>query len=169
MTKLEQSDSRSGIAIIIVLGMLSVLMVLAVAFAISMRTESAAAGYYSEISKSSALIHTALARALADLDQNLSSSPRGASYPSHWPQQAMDTNMLNAVHLYIGEVTNLLPRGIYEVAAKLPSVGEREERVLQKELRRYSLDDTDIAALTQIIEEEEAMSEAVAGCRKHVP
>lgn len=56
-----------------------------------------------------------------------------------------------------------------EVAAKLPSVDEREERVLQKELRRYSLDDTDIAALTQIIEEEEAMSEAVAGCRKRVP
>ncbi len=123
MTKLEQNDSRSGVAIIIVLGVLSVLMVLAVAFAVSMRTESAAAGNYADIVKSRALVHTALARALADLDQDLGTSSNGASYPAHWSQQAMDTNMANAVHLYIGEATHLLPQGIYEAAAKLPSPG----------------------------------------------
>ena len=51
----------------------------------------------------------------------------------------------------------------------MPSVDEREERVRQNELRQYSLDDTDMAALTHIIEEEGAMSGAVAGCRTRVP
>ena len=123
MTKQGQDDPRSGIAIIIVLGVLGVLMVLAVAFAVSMRTESAAASNYADIVKSRALVHTALARALADLDQDLGSSPSGASYPARWSQQAMDTNMANAVHLYIGEATHLLPQGLYEIAAKLPSPG----------------------------------------------
>ena len=50
-----------------------------------------------------------------------------------------------------------------EVAVMLPSIEEREERTLQKKLRRYSLDDTDMMALTHITEEDEAMAEAVAG------
>ena len=45
----------------------------------------------------------------------------------------------------------------------ISSVEELEERALQNELCRYSLDDTDMMSLTQITEEEEAMAKAVAG------
>lgn len=66
------AGSRRGIALIITLGMLSVLMVLAVSFAISMRTEQSAAGNYYLSVKQRQLVHAALARAMEDIDQSLS-------------------------------------------------------------------------------------------------
>lgn len=123
MTDQQKNDSRSGIAIIIVLGVLAVMIVLAVAFAVSMRTEKTAAGYYIKIAKTRQLVHTALARAMADLEQDLASGSTGGSYPANWSVQAMDSGMSNAVHLYTGQATELLPEGIYEAAAKLPSPG----------------------------------------------
>jgi hypothetical protein len=123
MTDHSKNDSRSGIAIIIVLGVLAVMIVLAVAFAVSMRTEKTAAGYYAQIAKTRDLVHTALARAMADLEQDLAAGSAGGSYPAYWSVQAMDSNTANAVHLYIGEAKELLPEGIYEAAAKLPSPG----------------------------------------------
>ncbi len=54
-----------------VLGILSVMVIMAVAFAISMRTERVAAGNYADSVRARQLVHVAIARAMADIQNNL--------------------------------------------------------------------------------------------------
>ena len=61
------SSSRSGIALVMVLGILSVMVIMAVAFAISMRTERVAAGNYADSVRTRQLVQVGIARALNQL------------------------------------------------------------------------------------------------------
>ncbi len=65
-----ESDSRSGIALIIVLGMLALLVILGVAFAISMRTERLAARAYLDVVRARNLVDAALADVVANQLRN---------------------------------------------------------------------------------------------------
>jgi len=76
MTGIEQSKNhylshQQGIALIMVLGILSVTVMLAVAFAISMRTERVAAGNFTDTVRAKHLVRTALHLAMADIYQDL--------------------------------------------------------------------------------------------------
>ncbi|MGQ9661015.1 MAG: hypothetical protein ACUVWX_01600 [Kiritimatiellia bacterium] len=113
--------SRSGVALILVVGMLAVLLLLAVAFAISMRTENAAAGHHREIVMCRQLVYAGLSRALQDIEQNLTKY-RTEAYPTGWSTNALP-NVRTSCNLYMGEVTNLLPKSIVDHCAKLPSKG----------------------------------------------
>lgn len=62
---------QQGIALIIALGVLSVMLIMAVSFAISMRTERVAAGNSLDSVKANQLIRSALAVVMADLHQRL--------------------------------------------------------------------------------------------------
>lgn len=69
--------SRRGVALLIVLGMLALLMILGVAFSITMRTERMSANYYVHQIRAQYLGHVALAQAVAELNSNL----HGRVYP----------------------------------------------------------------------------------------
>ncbi|MDD4352644.1 MAG: pilus assembly PilX N-terminal domain-containing protein, partial [Candidatus Gracilibacteria bacterium] len=68
---MEIKKHNSGIALVMVLGILSVMLILAVAFAIAMRTERMAAGNYADSVRARQLVHVGIARAMADIQNNL--------------------------------------------------------------------------------------------------
>lgn len=74
----KQESKQSGIALIVVLGMLSVLVLMGVAFAISMRTERLASGSYVDVVRARHLADAALADLMAN---RLRTSMDGRLYP----------------------------------------------------------------------------------------
>ena len=67
----QDPDAKRGIALIVVLGFLSVLLVLAVSFAVSMRVERLAASTFVDVIRTRQLMYSALARAMDDIDQDI--------------------------------------------------------------------------------------------------
>jgi len=67
--------NKSGVALIMVIGLLALMMVMAVAFAVYMRTERVAAGAFLNDVRAREFLHVAMARALADLETNLGNRP----------------------------------------------------------------------------------------------
>ena len=65
------SHHQQGIALVMVLGILSVMVIMAVGFAIAMRTERVAAGNFLDNVKATQLVRSSLALAMADLHQRL--------------------------------------------------------------------------------------------------
>lgn len=66
----DTAGSRSGIALVIVLGLMSVMVVLAIAFITGMRTERLAARNYKDTTVAREMIHVGLTRAAIDLDND---------------------------------------------------------------------------------------------------
>ena len=117
---IQHHYNRSGVALIITLGLLSVLTLLAVAFAIAMRVESMAARNYVNLVRSKHLVRNGLSMAIDDIGQ----SCRGSTYPSWWdapppgftwPAECLTAEALGSygtteeVELVLGEVTNAIP------------------------------------------------------------
>jgi len=73
-------ESRQGIALIMVVGMLALMMVMAVAFAIFMRTERVAAGSFRMDVRARNLLQVALSRAVDAIDSDMVAANR--SYPA---------------------------------------------------------------------------------------
>ena len=76
MTKINKSSDnynyhQQGVALIMVLGLLSVMIIMAVSFAIAMRTERLAAGNYLDSVRAKQLVRGALHLAMADIHQKL--------------------------------------------------------------------------------------------------
>ena len=71
----ERTAEKSGVALILVIGLLALMMVMAVAFAIYMRTERVAAGNFRNDVRVRQLLQVALARALNDVDSNMGNTP----------------------------------------------------------------------------------------------
>lgn len=63
--------NRSGIALVVVLGFLTLLTILAVSFAISMRTERMSANLHVQATQARHLTHVAVARAMQDIEGRL--------------------------------------------------------------------------------------------------
>jgi len=105
-----QKKNQQGIALIIVLGFLSILTVMAVSFAINMRTERLTSRMYLDSAKSRHFLDVGLARALSDLDLHMNTpSPamlvlNGDFFPSVSSDAAP-----SKVKLFTGIVTNYLP------------------------------------------------------------
>lgn len=117
--------SSSGIALVMVLGILSVMVIMAVAFAISMRTERVAAGNYADSVRARQLVQAGLVRALSDLAnqlgaKGLGSAAGGTNYP-HWSVTNSYTTeytntSANKLYLLTGEATNFVPRALWVAA-----------------------------------------------------
>lgn len=73
-----ENESRRGIALLVTLGMLSVLMILAVTFSICMRTERMGAGNYRRSVNIRHMMYGAVAHAMHDLDNRIDND----GYPS---------------------------------------------------------------------------------------
>ena len=64
----QRQGARRGVALVIVLGMLALMTLLAVAFSIYMRTERMASGNFKSDVRTRQLLHAALTRAIADIN-----------------------------------------------------------------------------------------------------
>ena len=73
-SRADRGASSEGAALIICLGLLSVMTLLSVAFAISMRIERMAARNFADTIRAKQLIHVALVRAFEDIDNTMSDS-----------------------------------------------------------------------------------------------
>lgn len=113
-------NPRSGIALIIVLGFLSILVVMGVAFAVFSRTERMASRAYADVVKSRQIAQAGLARTLSELDQMLVAD--GTSYPS-WtiklspggsPYQWLASN---------NDPKSFVPRTAWETATSVFNIG----------------------------------------------
>jgi len=96
---LNRRQTNSGVALIMVLGLLTVMVLLAVTFAVSMRTERLAAGNYADTVRARELVQIGLARAMNDLAHNLGPTglyqPGGKAYPSWNVTNSYYTNDVN--------------------------------------------------------------------------
>ena len=120
-------SSNSGVALIMVLGLLTVMMILAVTFAVSMRTERLAAGNAADNVRARELVQVGLARALDQLVADLGSGlPGGKVYPD-WNVKPSYTNIGGGEARFVandyqnlllvkGEATNYIPRALWDAA-----------------------------------------------------
>jgi hypothetical protein len=77
-------DPRSGIALVIVLGMMALLMVLAVGFFVAMRTERLAARSFADEVRARQMAHAAITRAVADVNTEIAGANRVIP---NWPNE----------------------------------------------------------------------------------
>ena len=120
------SGGRRGVALIITIGLLAVLTLLAVAFAIAMRVESMAARNYVNMVRSKQLIHTGLQWAMDDVTRTCV----GRTYPdwklipepgvpgSTGPRDALASGwsggaLADLCDLMTGEATNTVPLALH--------------------------------------------------------
>lgn len=123
-----RTTPNSGIVLIMVLGLLALMIIMAVTFAVSMRTERLAAGNYADNVRARELVHVGLARAMNDLANNLgtsglASSTGGKVYPdwnvtnSHYTNisisEAGVARWVTNIYLMHGEATNYVPRALW--------------------------------------------------------
>jgi hypothetical protein len=100
--------SQQGIALVIVLGFLAIMTIMAVSFAINMRTERLTSRMYLDSVRSRHFIDVALARALSDIDYEMNT-------PAPVPSPLFDFYASNGsgplTNLFSGDVTNYLASG----------------------------------------------------------
>jgi len=106
---------RSGVAVIIVLGMLALLMMMGVAFSVSMRIERRSAGNYSNNVGSKNLVWAALGRAISDIDYNMT-QPALSLYPK-W-DVLYTSNDVTTVSLGRGEALDYIPGALFDATAQ---------------------------------------------------
>ena len=103
---MEQTDSRRGVALIVVLGLLGVLTMMGVAFGLTMRIERLAALHYEKNSRSDHLLYAALGRAMQYVDDQV-----GDSYLVPFIAGASDTGGGDVFSAILdGEGTNGIPQ-----------------------------------------------------------
>lgn len=110
MFQSNTQKSQQGIALIMVLGFLAVLSILAVSFAITMRTERLASSVYVDGVKARQLLYVAMTRAVDEIDYELVTS--GNVMPTDADGQKVIWSTGGPVvsnFLYAGEATNYIP------------------------------------------------------------
>ena len=100
---------QEGIALVIVLGFLSILTIMAVSFTINMRTERLTSRMYLDSARSRHLLDVALGRALSDLDYYMTNTSPALMAPD-FDFYASSGNSSNVI-LYQNLATNYLPSG----------------------------------------------------------
>ncbi len=107
----KKKRSNDGVALIISLGLLSVLTLLTVAFAISMRVERLASRSFADSIRAKNLMEVAFTRAM-DAVQVGMTAPHCQYYPD-WPSSALGSSAgggsLLLPSIFSGEATNLVP------------------------------------------------------------
>ena len=107
---------QRGIALIIVLGLMSVLIIMAVAFTVSMRTERLAARSFADETRSKEMVRVALARAMLKVQTDLTASKLAAP---NWLEGCLySTGGSNLCpDLLSGMASNHVPRALWPAVA----------------------------------------------------
>ncbi|MCB1070751.1 MAG: hypothetical protein H7A43_11210 [Verrucomicrobia bacterium] len=100
-----RKTGREGIALVIVLGMLSLLVIIGVGFAISSRTERLAAKSYADSVRGKQMLQAAIARTLSDVDAYMNTF--NLIYPDF--EFLPSTGVTNAYGMISDEATNYFP------------------------------------------------------------
>ena len=108
--------NNSGVALIIVLGMLAILMISAVAFSISMRVERRGASNYRYGVQSRHMMWSGLALAMRDIDSAMDSSVPPIIYPNF--DVRVSTGSTERANVLSIDVKNSLPLGLYNAKVK---------------------------------------------------
>ena len=105
-------NSKNGVAVIIVLGLLALLMVLGVAFSVSMRVERAGAANYSSTARTRQMVWAGLARAIGDINRaSTNAYPGGDFLASRNATPAWGIrNTTSGVRLLTGKVRDHVPK-----------------------------------------------------------
>lgn len=113
-------SDRHGVALVLVLGLLTIMIILATAFAISMRTERIAASNYLEAQKAQQWVYVGLVRAMDQLRQEL---PPGVPYPTWTVTNAYGSGYADgATNFLRGEATNFVPLALWQAASAAQSL-----------------------------------------------
>lgn len=116
------SSRKNGVAVIVVLGVLALLMVMAVAFSVTMRVERAGAANYTSALNSRELAWAAMARAITDINIVCTNFfPGGDFLVSREGTPAWNTNGSSGVRLAAGRVRKYIPAPIYPTATNAVS------------------------------------------------
>lgn len=99
----DKRSDRSGAALILVVGMLTLMTLMGAAFAIYMRTERMAAGNYSRETKSRQLLYAALSMALEEIDESCGNK----SYPP-WVYEC-STGLVSCVNSITNNIDDIIP------------------------------------------------------------
>lgn len=117
----RKHSRRDGVALIIVLGLLSVITLLAVAFAIAMRIERLAARNHVNAARAEHLIQVAFVRATEDINEWFLDQPNGAVY-ADWDalgsknSGAAGPSTKTCNDLLTGSATNVVPQALLDRA-----------------------------------------------------
>ncbi|MGI6087617.1 MAG: hypothetical protein ACOYCD_06700 [Kiritimatiellia bacterium] len=119
----QSNNRRSGIALVMVLGVLSLMVLMAVSFAISMRTERVAAGNQLDTVRARQLAQVGLVRAMDFLYEECGSSLTNYNqiYPN-WDVEVSYTSQaasVVAVDFLKGSASNFVPRALWDAAATI--------------------------------------------------
>lgn len=115
-THLGQIGRKDGIAIVLVLGLLSLLLLLAVAFSVSMRIERSGAGNYAYSVYAKHLAWTALARAMKSVDADLDAGAQSSMYPE-WDMLASGAGAISWVNLGGAKALEYIPGSMTNMVA----------------------------------------------------
>jgi hypothetical protein len=124
--------SRDGIALVIVLGLLSVMTILGVAFAIAMRVERLAARNYTNVIKAEHLVQVALVRSLENIDctcfkycyPTFTNAPANMLYAPALRDAVASTNSASpdvVKGLLVGDASNAVPGSLLAAAVTASS------------------------------------------------
>lgn len=110
MTRTPSNHSRRGVALVVTIGLLAVLILVVVAFSISMRVERLAARNYSDVIQARQWAQSALSTAMTDLEAFIGNQPLMPDADHVWPDSAA------GVRLYSGAATNYVPAALHSAA-----------------------------------------------------
>ncbi len=120
-----RTSDRSGVALIVVLGMLTVITILAVSFAIAMRFEQFTAKRYSDQVRARHFLDVGVVWAMEGVNQAMDGQPGGFPYPYYWDDSA-PASFGHAyasrgdgpdVDLFTGSVTGMIPVSLWSDVA----------------------------------------------------
>ncbi len=109
-------QKRDGIALIIVLGLMAILMMMGVAFSISMRTERMGAGNFRFGISSRHLVWAGLARAIDDIHENIRTN--GHFYPNF---AVLPSRGFGEIYIAFGDATEHVPAALRETVKDSPA------------------------------------------------
>lgn len=94
---MRNTEGKKGIALVVTMGFLAMLTILAVGFAISMRTESMATASFTDMSRTQILLDVAVMRAIDGIEQAMSS---GETFPTFLVTSSVPDLVTQSVQLY---------------------------------------------------------------------
>lgn len=116
---IRKENARQGVALVLVLGFLTVITVLAVAFAITMRTERLATRNYVDMVRAQQMAQVALGRAIEQLDQRIGNN----LYPATTWASSTGVAMNPAIVRTGAESARAIPGAVYPSAAAVSGTG----------------------------------------------
>lgn len=118
MTK-GRTHGRRGVALILVLGMLALMLIMATAFSVMMRTEHAGSANFADEIRSKHVVWAALAHAVAKIEESI---PKEDVYPPWIALGPQGTNLVentadSQVNLVWGKAGDFVPGQLHDTAA----------------------------------------------------